>query len=98
MERDYTEEKKFIKAQKKVNEIKGFYSHLFVTILIIPFLIYINLRFVPDYHWFWFPIIGMSLGLAFHWLGVFGLEKFGLGKDWENKKIEELMREDNDSK
>ncbi len=98
MEADYTKEQRYIKAQKKIKDIKGFYVHLFVTILVIPFLIFINLRFVPDFHWFWFPIFGMSFGLFFHWLGVFGFAKFGLGKDWEEKKIKELMNEDNQAK
>lgn len=95
MEVDYSREQRYIKAQKKVKEIKGFYTHLIVTLLIIPFLIFINLKIVPQFHWFWFPIIGMSVGLFFHWLGVFGFSKFGLGKDWEEKKIREIMEKDN---
>jgi len=94
MERIYSQEEKFIKAQKKVNDIKGFYVHFIITILILPFIIWINLKFVPDFYWFWFPVFGMSLGLFFHWLGVFGFDKIGLGKNWEEKKIKELMEED----
>ncbi|MEQ6122780.1 2TM domain-containing protein [Pseudotenacibaculum sp. MALMAid0570] len=93
MERDYTEEQKFIKARKRVEEIKGFYTHIVVTILIIPFLVFINLKFVPQFHWFWFAAIGMILGVFFHWLGVFGFKNV-LGKDWEEKKIREIMKEE----
>ncbi len=33
-----------------------------------------------------------GIGLFFHWLGVFGFQSLGLGKDWEEKKIKELMK------
>ena len=67
------------------------YIHLLVTVLVIPVLIFINLKFVPQYHWFYFPVIGMSAGLFFHWLGIFGFEKLGFGKDWEERKIKEYL-------
>lgn len=95
MERDFTQEEKYIKAKKRVQDIKGFYAHLVVTILVIPFLIFINLRFVPEFHWFWFAVGGMTLGLLIHWFTVFGYNILGLGKDWEDRKIREIMNEDN---
>lgn len=91
MKKDHTIEYKYAKAKKKVEKIKGFYVHLIVTVLIIPVLIFINLKFVPSYHWFYYPIIGMLIGVFFHWLGVFGIEKIGLGKDWEERKIKEFL-------
>lgn len=93
MEKDFTQEQKYIQAKKRVEKIKGFYVHLIVTILIIPVLVFINLKFVPHYHWFWFPIIGMSLSVFFHWFGVFGFDKLGFGKDWEQRKIQEYLNE-----
>ena len=90
MERDYTQEEKYLKAQKRVKEIKGFYSHVVVTILVIPFLIFINLRFSPFFHWFWFPIFGLGFSLIIHWFTV-----FGFGRNWEERKIKELMDQDN---
>ncbi|TDQ27783.1 2TM domain-containing protein [Tenacibaculum caenipelagi] len=93
MERDYTQEQKYILAKKRVEKIKGFYIHLLVTVFIIPVLVFFNLKFVPEFHWFYFAIIGMLFGVFFHWLGVFGFDKVGLGKDWEEKKIRELMEE-----
>ena len=35
-----------------------------------------------------------GIGLFFHWLGVFGFQSLGLGKDWEEKKIKELMEQE----
>ncbi|WP_435262865.1 2TM domain-containing protein [Tenacibaculum sp. nBUS_03] len=91
MEKIYSYEYKYAKAKKRIEKIKGFYIHLLVTIVLIPFLIFINLRFVPQFHWFWFPVMGMSIGLFFHWLGAFGFDKLGFSKDWEEKKIKEYL-------
>ncbi|WP_299109887.1 2TM domain-containing protein [uncultured Tenacibaculum sp.] len=88
-----TEEYRFIKAKEKVKKIKGFYVHLAVTIFIIPVIIFINLKFVPEFHWFWFAIGGISFSIVMHWLTVFGFDKLGFGKDWEEQKIKEFMNE-----
>jgi hypothetical protein len=94
MESNYKNEQAYLKAKEQVKEIKGFYAHLTVFILVMPFIIYINLEFVPHYHWFWFSLFGWGIGLFSHWLGVIGIKKFGLGKDWEERKIKEFMEND----
>ena len=92
MERDNIEEVKYLKAKKRVEKIKGFYIHCIVTVFLIPFLIILNLQVTPDFHWFWFAVGGVLLGVFFHWLGLFGSTIF-LGKNWEEKKIEEFMND-----
>tara|TARA_R110001632_G_scaffold23425_3_gene66316 strand:- start:13060 stop:13362 length:303 start_codon:yes stop_codon:yes gene_type:complete len=94
METNYSKEQRYINAQKRVKDIKGFYSHLIVMVILLPFLVFINLKFTPDYHWFWWAVFGNLLGLFFHWLGIFGFENLGLGKNWEDKKIQEYMNKD----
>ncbi|MFY0604112.1 MAG: 2TM domain-containing protein [Flavobacteriaceae bacterium] len=98
MEKNYSKEQLYIKAQKKVQDIKGFYTHLIVMIIIIPLIVYINFEFTPEYHWFWYAVIGNLIGLLFHWFGVFGFDKLGLGKNWETRKIKEIMEQDNGPK
>lgn len=93
MERDYSREERYLKAEKRVKEIKGFYGHVVVTVLIIPFLIFINLTFTSHFHWFWFPIFGLGFSLIIHWFTV-----FGMGRDWEERKIRELMDNDGQRK
>lgn len=88
------EKLRFIKAQKRVQQIKEFYSHLLVYMIIIPILIVINLKYTPNYHWFWFSMIGWGVGLALHALQIFEGYKLFLGKDWEENKIKELMNQD----
>lgn len=92
--RSEEDELRYIKAQKKVKKIKDFYSHLLVYVVIIPVIIGINLKFTPNYHWFWFSMIGWGVGLALHALQTFEGYKIFLGKDWEEKKIKELMKQD----
>ena len=65
------------------------------TKLIIPFLIFINLRYSPEFQWFWFPMIGWSIGLVSDWLAANNYSIF-LGRNWEEKKIKEMMDNSND--
>jgi hypothetical protein len=95
METQFTDQQRYFRAQKRVKEIKGFYSHLTVYCLVIPCIIYVNLTYSPEFHWFWFSALGWGLGLFFHWLGIFGFQLLGLGKDWEDKKIKEFMNQNN---
>jgi len=44
MEIKYNKELQYLNAQKKVKEIKGFYSHLTVMFFLLPFLVFINLK------------------------------------------------------
>lgn len=91
-EQKYIQEKYYLKAKKKAEEIKGFYVHLIVTIFSFPIILFVNLKFVPGFHFFWFALGGMIIGLFFHWLGVFGFEFLGLGKKWEERKATEILK------
>jgi hypothetical protein len=96
----YTEDlenSNYVKAVERVENLKKFYQNLTSYCLVIPFLIFINLRFSPQFHWFWFPIFGWGIGLVFHFLEVNNFNLF-LGKNWEDKKIQELMDKDNQQK
>jgi len=86
-------EDKYIKAHQQVEELKGFYYNLVSYILVIPFLIFINYRTSWEFQWFWFPLFGWGLGLSFHAYHVFINNGF-LGRKWEQRKIEEFMREE----
>lgn len=91
-------EDKYIKARKKVEELKGFYYNLISYCLVIPFLIFINFRTTwNQFHWFWFPLFGWGMGLAFHAYHVY-VNNGILGKKWEERKIEQFMREEEEQK
>lgn len=87
------ESSKYLRAVERVEEIKGFYSSLIAYCIVIPFLMYINFEFVPQFHWFWFPMFGWGIGLVFQGFKAFMYNPF-LGKDWEDRKIQEYMNED----
>ena len=91
MYRDDLENSKYVRAVKRVEKLKEFYQNLASYCIVIPFLIFINLRFSPGFHWFWFPMFGWGIGLTFHFLEVNNYNVF-LGKNWEEKKIEQLMK------
>ena len=54
----------YIKASKRVKELKGFYGNVTSYCLVIPFLIFVNLYTSPNYHWFWWPMFGWGIGVA----------------------------------
>jgi len=87
------ENKKYDKAKKRVEEIRSFYSHLFVYVVVNVGLFLLNIITSPRSLWFYWVLIGWGIGLAIHALNIFGTEKI-LGKDWEEKKIKELMEKD----
>ncbi len=88
------DEIRYMKALKKVKEIKEFYGHVLVYVIVIPILIFVNLKFTPQFHWFWFSVFGWGVGLLSHAFQVFEGFKFVLGKDWEERKIKEFMKKD----
>ncbi len=84
------ENNKYIRAVERVGKIKEFYQNVITYVIMIPVFIFINLRFSPNFHWFWFPMFGWGIGVLFHGLEAYNYSMF-LGKNWEDKKIKELM-------
>ena len=83
-------ENKYIKAKKRVEDLKGFYGNLISYCTIIPMLTLLNYYTSWDSHyWFLYPAIFWGIGVLTH-----GFTVFGFGSDWEAKKIKELMERD----
>lgn len=49
---------------------RGFLAHLIAYLLVNAMLIAINIVYTPGLIWFFFPLIGWGIGLAFHYIGV----------------------------
>ena len=91
--RDYeNQNSKYLRAKKRVDDLKGFYGNLISYCCVIPFLIFINYKTYWGFQWFWFPVFGWGIGIAVHAFTV-----FGYGSNWEERKIREIMdKEDRD--
>jgi hypothetical protein len=88
----HIEEKRYLKAKERVEQIKGFYGNLISYCLVIPFLWWLNYR-TTDFLWAIFPTFGWGIGLFFHGMEAFGYNPF-LGRRWEEKKIKQLMEKE----
>lgn len=86
----------YVRARKRVDELKGFYYSLISYVFVIPFLIFIWYRYSQHtIQWFWFPVFGWGISLAFQAYRVF-VDNGALGAKWEQRKIEEYMREEDE--
>jgi hypothetical protein len=75
-------------AKEYVHKLKGFWIHLAVYVIVNASLTLLNLVSRPEKLWFYWVLIGWGAGLLAHALLVFG---GGLGKNWEQRKIAEVM-------
>jgi len=96
--------RKYLRAKKRVEELKGFYWHL--TIYLVINIVISIIRIVNDAKdgsegleealfdsgnyslWLWWGI-----GLVFHAYKVYGARLLFMSKDWEEKKINQYMNE-----
>jgi len=100
------------RAQKRVKEIKGFYGHLTVYIIINLIVLFSRARFlnlqgnntslqnVEFLNWIDWNIYGTPIiwgvFLVIHAISVFGKNPF-LGKKWEERQIKKYMNKSNES-
>jgi hypothetical protein len=85
------EQVRYEEAKKRVSEIRDFYQHLAMYVVINIALVVVNLLSSPGYFWFVWPLLGWGIGVALHALTVFG----GFwGRAWEERKIKEILGKD----
>ncbi len=91
-------DRKYRKARKRVKEIKDFYTHLTVYIIVNLFLIIMHLGIfksgitnieIPGWSMFTTPFF-WGIGLFFHWFKVFK-NNITFFKNWEERKIQEYL-------
>ncbi|AUC80956.1 2TM domain-containing protein [Lacinutrix sp. Bg11-31] len=88
---------RYVRARKRVEEQKEFYYNLISYCTVIPFLIFINYYTFWGFKWFLFPMFGWGLGLSIHAYKVF-VNDGVLGRNWEQRKIEKFMKEEEDKR
>lgn len=84
---------KYLEAKKQVKRVKGFYIHALVFVLVNILIIVLKLTKSEQEEIHVWGIGFWAIGLLLHGLSVF-LPNFIFGKDWEEKKIRELMDKD----
>ncbi|MDX1314067.1 MAG: 2TM domain-containing protein [Eudoraea sp.] len=94
---DFNKESKYIRAKERVEELKKFYGNLTSYVVVITGLAILNYWVDGwSYMWFLWAAFGWGIGLIFHAIRTFNLNPF-FGKDWEQRKIKEFMKEDEQS-
>jgi uncharacterized integral membrane protein len=101
MESNYIEKDRYERATKRVKRIKSFYTHAVVYVVINILIVIINIQNMDAgesyFQWQNFTTLFFwGIGLLAHALSVF-TPNFLLGKDWEERKIKELMEKDKKS-
>ena len=87
-------EKKYEQAKEQVEKIKGFYIHATIYLIFVPVFIWLNLQSNAGFPWAIFPIGGWGFGVLGHAAETFNYNPF-FGKEWEERKIKDLMDKDN---
>ncbi|HDZ03812.1 hypothetical protein LCGC14_0218320 [marine sediment metagenome] len=100
---EFEQSDKLARAEKKVKELKGFYIHLLVYLLVNLFLMTVTVMGIMssgasfsealfNFGTFSTPFF-WGIGLAFHAAKVFGYSPF-FSKDWEQRQISKYVEEE----
>lgn len=86
METSEQHTRRFLRARSRMRELRDFYITVVGYCLLMPFLMYLNLHFTPEYHWFWVPVVGGIISIM-----IYGFLYLFLGPKWEDRKIREIL-------
>jgi hypothetical protein len=86
------QDERYQRARKRVEELKGFYTHLAIYLVVNTGLFLIDYLTSPDNWWFYWPMIGWGIGLTAHGISIFAEGRFGHA--WEERKMREYMDDD----
>lgn len=85
-----TTDKQREQAEKRAEELRGFYRHCLTYCIVNAALFGINYFTSPHHWWFQWPLTGWGIGLLMNGLSVW---KGGLwGNTWKERKIDELLK------
>ncbi|MBU0731926.1 2TM domain-containing protein [Patescibacteria group bacterium] len=84
------------RAEKRVGELKGFYTNLITYVVMNVVLFVINLVTSPGHWWFYWVTIFWGIAVLIHGVTVF--TGGTLSKGWEEKKTQELMDKEKEEK
>jgi hypothetical protein len=102
MEKNTLDQIRYEEAVKRVKKLKGFYTHAIVYVVINIMVVIANIQnYEPGESFFQFKTFMTAffwgIGLLAHAMSTF-IPYFILGKDWEERKIRELMEKEEQNK
>lgn len=81
------------KARVRVKKKKEFYQHLASYVIMSGFFFLLNAVTSFGSWWFYWPMMGWGIGLAFHYFDAFGFPGVGeISEEWEQRAIEEELQ------
>ncbi len=89
---DRSEDNIYEHARKRVEDLRGFYSHLAVYLVVNLGLFIINRVATPRSHWFVWPLIGWGIAVALH--AVVLVLEGPWGQRWEERKTRQLVEKE----
>ena len=84
------------RAQRRARQLREFYGHLAIYVLVCAFLVVIDLvtgssgSTVLGLDWAYWPLTGWGVAVAIHAISV----NFAKASTWEERKAEELYEEE----
>lgn len=92
------DQERYMLAAKRVKQLRGFYSHLIVYIIINLIIVIVNIQNLNDgeSYFQWHNFITLSfwgIGLLAHAASVF-LPNLIFGRGWEARKIKEYIEKE----
>ena len=102
MKKNTLDQIRYEEAVKRVKKLKGFYTHAIVYVVINIMVVIANIQnYEPGESFFQFKTFMTAffwgIGLLAHAMSTF-IPYFILGKDWEERKIRELMEKEEQNK
>jgi hypothetical protein len=85
------QDERYARARKRVEQLKGFYIHLAVYLVVNIGLFAINMITSPGTLWFYWAAIGWGIAVAIQGATVM----FGpFGDDWTERKVQRIIDRD----
>ncbi len=93
-ETDMTDQTSISKEEERaiiyVRDIKGFYTHLIIYVIVVSGLFTLNFIKSSNHFWAIWPAFGWGIGVMFHGLNVY--EFFNLfGANWEKRQVKKRL-------
>lgn len=79
-------------AMDHVSNLKAFYMHLIVFLVVLPCLFAFNLWVTPETIWIGWAAVPWALALGLHAILIFGVNGL-FGADWEQRQFQKRMRQ-----